>query len=77
MPLRCVHQHVLSEIRLPIEALATHVAGEAHDLLVNRLFVPLQMLRPRGAKVAAVVRASNTSPLVYRSSVADKMVLVR
>ena len=77
MPLLRVHLQVIAQTGLPIEPFATHVASEANDLLVNRLFMSFQMLRPRGAKVTAVVGAHDASPLVHRLPVIDKVGLIR
>ena len=72
MPLLRVHLQVFAEVPLLIEAFATHVAGEASDLLVNRLHMRLQQIRPRGAEVTAVVGACDPSAFVHRLFVIAK-----
>ena len=77
MSLLLVRLLVSSQVCLPVEALVTHVAGEAKDLLVNRLHMPLEFLRPRGTEVTVVERASDASLSMNRLSVVDKMGVIR
>lgn len=52
------------------------MARVVNDLLVNRLYMPLEILESQGAKETAIVGASDVSPYVRRSSVSDKMGLI-
>ena len=68
MTLPCVLLLMRLKMRLVIDAFATHVAGKARDLQVNRLDMRLQILRPCCVEVAAVIRARYASPFVNRLS---------
>ena len=77
MPLLRVHRLVSLQERLEVETLATHMACESKQLLVNPLHVCLEVLRIRGSVAASFVWACNASAFVHRPSMGEKIGLIR
>ena len=73
MPLTRVRLLMQFEMHFLRESLSTHVAREPDLMIVNRLLMILQGIRPFCAKVTAVVGTSHLLSLVLRASVAAKV----